>query len=49
MDRLKREKLGRQGKICYECGSKNVITVYQGYARKYGFCRKHVNYPIEVK
>lgn len=44
MDRLKREELEREGKICYECGSEEVVRIQQGYARKYGYCKKHANW-----
>jgi len=44
MDRSKIVELEQQGIICYECGSKKVVRVEQGYARKYGYCKEHANW-----
>lgn len=41
MDRNEIVKLEEKGLICYECGSRKVVRVYNGYARLYGYCKKH--------
>ena len=44
MDRAKIVELEQKGKICYECGSKKVVRIHQGYARKYGYCKEHSDF-----